>query len=165
MSRCTPGQLSEALRTTVLPQASGMAMARVPRITGAFHGAMPRQTPAGWRMPIASTVPGLLEGMTSPAICVVMAPASRSMLAASMTLNPAQGAVAPVSSSMSWMNSPTLPSMMSAAFIRMARRSPGPVLLQVLKAMAAASTAAVASAALAAGARVASLPVKGSMRS
>ena len=42
-----------------------MATARVPRMTGAFHGAMPTQTPAAWRMPIASE-PGLSDGMTSP---------------------------------------------------------------------------------------------------
>ena len=84
-----------------------MAMARVPRMTGAFHGAMPSTTPAGWRMPMAS-VPGLSEGMISPWIWVVIAPASRSMLAASMTLNPAQGAVAPVSSIISVMNSADL---------------------------------------------------------
>ena len=39
------GQRSEALKTTVLPQASGVAIARQPRITGAFHGAMPSTTP------------------------------------------------------------------------------------------------------------------------
>ena len=43
------GQVSEALSTTVLPQASGIATARTPRITGAFQGAMPTTTPAGWR--------------------------------------------------------------------------------------------------------------------
>ena len=35
------GQISEVFSTTVLPQASGVAMARTPRMTGAFHGAMP----------------------------------------------------------------------------------------------------------------------------
>ena len=49
ISRCVPGHISEALSTTVLPQASGMAMARTPRMTGAFHGAMPTTTPTGWR--------------------------------------------------------------------------------------------------------------------
>ena len=49
ISRCVPGHISEAFSTTVLPQASGMAMARTPRITGAFHGAMPATTPTGWR--------------------------------------------------------------------------------------------------------------------
>ena len=47
------GQTSEALSTTVFPNASGCATARVPRITGAFQGAMPSTTPAGWRMPKA----------------------------------------------------------------------------------------------------------------
>ena len=50
ISRCVPGHISEAFSTTVLPQASGMATARVPRMTGAFHGAMPTQTPAAWRI-------------------------------------------------------------------------------------------------------------------
>ena len=72
ISRCVPGQISEAFSTTVLPQASGMAMARTPRMTGAFHGAMPSTTPAGWRMAIAR-LPGMSEGMTSPDICVVIA--------------------------------------------------------------------------------------------
>jgi len=56
MRRCTAGHSSEAFITTVLPQASGMAMARTPRITGAFHGAMPTHTPTGWRNAI-DTVP------------------------------------------------------------------------------------------------------------
>ena len=70
ISWCVRGQFSEPLRTTVLPQASGVAMARTPRMTGAFHGAMPSTTPAGWRTAMASE-PGLSEGITSPAICVV----------------------------------------------------------------------------------------------
>ena len=126
ISRCVPGHISEAFSTTVLPQASGMATARVPRMTGAFHGAMPTQTPAAWRIPMAS-VPGLSDGMTSPVICVVIAAASRSMLAASITLKPAQGAVAPVSSIISRVNSSTLEASTSAAFISSVRRSPGPV--------------------------------------
>ena len=40
-------QFSLPLSTTVLPQASGVAIARTPRMTGAFHGAMPSTTPAG----------------------------------------------------------------------------------------------------------------------
>jgi hypothetical protein len=49
----------------VLPYASGVAIARVERITGAFHGAMPTTTPAGCRTPI-DNAPGTSEGMTSP---------------------------------------------------------------------------------------------------
>ena len=60
------GQFSLPFRTTVLPQASGVAIARTPRMMGAFHGAMPSTTPAGWRMPMASE-PGTSEGITSPA--------------------------------------------------------------------------------------------------
>ena len=37
----------------MLPQASGIAMARTPRMIGAFHGAMPSTTPTGWRIAIA----------------------------------------------------------------------------------------------------------------
>lgn len=112
-----------------------------------------------------ASVPGLSDGMISPVICVVMAPASRRMLAASMTLKPAQGAVAPVSSIISRVNSPTFESMISAAFIRIARRWLGPVFDQALKAAEAASTAAATSSRLAAAARLASFSVKGSMRS
>ena len=64
-----------------------MATARTPRMTGAFHGAMPSTTPAGWRMPMAIR-PGTSDGMTSPEICVVIEAASRSMPAASMALKP-----------------------------------------------------------------------------
>ena len=159
-----PGHISEAFSTTVLPQASGIATARVPRMTGAFHGAMPTQTPAAWRMPMAS-VPGLSEGMTSPVICVVIDAASRSIFAASITLNPAQGAVAPVSSIIRRVNSSTLEASTSAAFISSVRRSPGPVFDHAGKAAAAAATAASTSARPPAGARVAVLPVNGSWRS
>ena len=48
-----------------LPQAKAIATERTPRITGAFHGAMPTQTPAGWRIAIEKQ-PGLSDGMTSP---------------------------------------------------------------------------------------------------
>ena len=69
MMRCVCGHSSDALRTTVLPQASGIATARTPRIIGAFHGAMPSTTPTGWRTAIAM-LPGMSEGITSPVICV-----------------------------------------------------------------------------------------------
>ena len=60
-ARWVRGQISDALSTTVLPQASGMANARVARITGAFHGAIPRHTPTGWRTAIAIE-PGRSDG-------------------------------------------------------------------------------------------------------
>jgi len=47
MRPCVAGQSSEPFSTTVLPQASGMATARTPRMIGAFQGAMPSTTPAG----------------------------------------------------------------------------------------------------------------------
>jgi hypothetical protein len=46
---CVPGLISDAFRMTVLPQASGAAIARTARMTGAFHGAMPNTTPTGCR--------------------------------------------------------------------------------------------------------------------
>ena len=49
----------------MLPYASGVAMARVPRITGAFQGAIPTTTPAGSRRAIA-VAPGMSEGITWP---------------------------------------------------------------------------------------------------
>src|SRR5713226_2777664 len=58
--QCTRGQSSEALSTTVLPQARGMAIAQTPKITGAFQGAMPSTTPAGWRIASARR-PGLSD--------------------------------------------------------------------------------------------------------
>jgi hypothetical protein len=41
ISRCVAGQISDAFKTTVLLQAKGVATARTPKMTGAFHGAMP----------------------------------------------------------------------------------------------------------------------------
>src|SRR5260221_10927322 len=55
------GQFSDDLNTTVLPQASGMATERTPRMIGAFHGAIDRMTPTGWRKPMA-VEPGRLDG-------------------------------------------------------------------------------------------------------
>src|SRR6202041_12977 len=63
---CVPGQSSDDLRTTVFPQANGSAIARAPKITGAFHGAMPRTTPTGSRTQNAKH-PGLLGRINSPA--------------------------------------------------------------------------------------------------
>ena len=59
--RWVAGQASDERRITVLPQASGAAIARTPRMTGAFHGAMPSTTPTGWRIASDST-PGLSAG-------------------------------------------------------------------------------------------------------
>ena len=66
----------------MLPQASAAAIARQPRMTGAFHGAIPSTTPTGSRSASESR-PGLSEGMTSPVICVVSAAASRTIPAPS----------------------------------------------------------------------------------
>jgi hypothetical protein len=149
---------------TVLPQASAAAIARTPRMTGAFHGAIPSTTPTGWRIAI-DRMPGLSDGITSPDICVVSAAASRKMPAARWTLKPAQGAVTPVSSSISLTKSAVRLSIRSAAFRSSVRRAVGPVSDQVSKAFAAAATTFSTSAKVAAAARVASLPVIGSLRS
>ena len=73
-----------------------MATARTPRMIGAFHGAIARTTPTGWRKPMA-VEPGRLDGMISPVICVVIEAASRIMSAASPTLKCDQCAGLPVS--------------------------------------------------------------------
>jgi hypothetical protein len=87
------------------------------------------------------------------------------MPAASITLKPAHMPVAPVSADTASMNCGVFASSASAAFSSSARRAPGPVWLQDLKASAAASTASTASAGEAAGARVATLPSSGLRRS
>ena len=149
---------------TVLPQASGIATARTPRMTGAFHGAMPSTTPAGWRIANA-TRPGSSEGITSPTICVVRAAASRSICAATLTLNSHQDGVAPTSAIIVSAKSSARPAMRSAAAFNSARRSPGPVDAQTGNARDAASAAATASIMVAAAACVAIFPVSGSRRS
>ncbi len=140
-----------------------MAIARTPRMMGAFQGAMPSTTPTGCRYDIAS-VPGLSDGITSPPICVVIDAASRSMFDASITLNPAQGAVAPISVIMRFTASSTRACSRSAALSSRVRRSVGPSADHAGNAAAAASAAAVASAAEAAAARVATSEVIGFLR-
>ncbi len=164
ISRCTAGHSSDALRITVLPQASGMATARVPRITGAFHGAMPTTTPHGWRTPSASE-PGTSDGMTSPAIWVVIDAASRSMLAASVTLNWYQTGAPPASRMAASTMRGRSASIASAAASSKARRAPGCTADQAGKASRAAATAASTSSRVAAAARVATVPLAGSRRS
>ena len=46
------GASSLGFITTVLPTASGMAMDRMPRISGAFHGEIAATTPRGIRWAI-----------------------------------------------------------------------------------------------------------------
>ena len=75
-------------------------------MTGAFQGAMPTQHARRLAQRHGERA-GLVGGMTSPPIWVVIAAASRSMLAASITLKPVQGAVAPVSAIAVAMNSPS----------------------------------------------------------
>ena len=66
IAACVRGHISEALRTTVLPYASGAATARTPSMTGAFQGAMPTTTPTGWRTAFAR-LPAMCEGISSSA--------------------------------------------------------------------------------------------------
>src|SRR3954454_25054063 len=60
---CVRGHSSDALSTTVLPYAKGVATARVARITGAFHGAIPTTTPTGWRTAMAVS-PGTFDAIS-----------------------------------------------------------------------------------------------------
>ena len=158
------GQTSDDLRITVLPQASGMASARTPRITGAFHGAMPNTTPTGWRCAMAR-LPGTSEGTTSPDTCVVIDAASRSIDAAKCTLKCPQPAVEPVSSRTAAAKSAARASRRSAALLSLARRAPGPCADHAGNAAWAAATAARASSTDAAAARVTTLPLTGLRRS
>ncbi len=164
ISQWVRGHCSDAFSTTVLPQASGTARARVPRMIGAFQGAMPTTTPTGWRIAMHRRL-GWSEGITSPVMWVVAAAASRSMPEASMMLNRAQPSVAPTSVIIASTNSPARASMISAALLSRARRWFGPVSDQAGKAAWAASHAAVQSPGPAAAARVATSLVTGLRRS
>src|SRR5690606_17143643 len=110
--------------TTVLPQASGVASERTPRISGALHGAIAKHTPAPRRTAIDSE-PGRLLGIISPVICVTSPAASRKISADSVTLNMAQPLVAPISSLMAATKSGALAISISAAFRRMFLREFG----------------------------------------
>jgi hypothetical protein len=103
--------------------------------------------------------------MISPAIAVVIAAASRSIVAASATLNRPQASVAPVSSAMASQKSAARRSSSVAAALNRARRSPGPMADHLGNADAAEAAAAMASSMLAAAARVAGSPVTGFRRS
>ena len=164
MSECVRGHSSEAFRITVLPQASGTAMARTPRMMGAFQGAIPRMTPTGSRS-VNARHPGLSDGMTSPPICVVNAAASRIMPAASIKLNMAQPAVAPTSAIIARTKSSLRASSAVAAFIKSARRAFGPSVDHPGNALAARSTTKRASAGDIAAALLAGSWVSGLMRS
>lgn len=119
---------------------------------------MPSTTPHGTRI-ASARLPGTSDGITSPAICVVIDAASRSMFAASVTLKPIQPGVAPVSATPVAMNASMRASIRSAAFSSSRRRSVGASADHAGNARCAASIAASASAAPAAGARDASAPV------
>ena len=125
---------------------------------------MPNTTPTGWRCAIAR-LPGISDGTTSPETCVVIEAASRSIEAAKCTLKCPQPAVEPVSSRTAAAKSAARASRSSAALMSLARRAPGPRLLQAGKAACAAATAASASSVDAAAARVTTFPVTGLRRS
>ncbi len=164
ISRCTAGQISDAFSTTVFPHASGIATARVPSMTGAFHGAMPSTTPHGCRT-ASAMFPGTSVGMTSPVSCVIIEAASRSIFAASIVLNPYQPLVAPVSRTPTPMKSGARCSIRSAALRSRRLRSVGGRRAQSGNACRAAATAASASSSVAAAARVTTSPVTGLTRS
>src|SRR5579875_209333 len=127
---------------------------------GAFHGAMATTTPAGARTAMAS-FPGMSDGMTSPVIQYACAAASRSIPAASETLNIPQPKTPPVSSVMVAASVSPRSSSRSAARRRIERRSAGALRDQAGKAAAAASTAARASSRPAAAAEPTVSPVNG----
>jgi len=131
---------------------------------GAFQGAIPRMTPTGSRKAIARQ-PGLSEGITSPAIWVVSAAASRTIDAASMRLNNAHPLVAPISPIIASTNASVRAVSASAAFVRIARRAFGPMAAHAGKASAACLTIAGMSAACIAAAVEATWPVSGFKRS
>src|SRR6266851_3211775 len=158
---CACGAVSEALRTTALPQTNGTAIDRTARITGAFHGAIARITPTGWRTAIERQ-PGTSEGIVSPIAEYASAAASRNIPAASMQLKSPHGFGEPISVA-------TIPESVwaraarrSAALARTARRCAGLAAAHAGNAAAAASTAARASLGLAAGTSQSFLPLKGS---
>ena len=160
IAACVRGHSSDAFSTTVLPSASGEAIARVPRITGAFHGAIPTTTPTGWRTARAF-LPGTCDSIWASCTSDANAPAACSMPDASSTLNMPQPKVAPVSSV-------TIPAISawrsissSAARSSRARRSATGVAAHAGKASAAASTAARASSRVAAEALPADSPLYG----
>jgi hypothetical protein len=157
------GQVSLALRITLLPQASGTAMARTPRMMGAFHGAMPRITPTG-SLRARARQPGLSDGITSPPIWVVNAAASRTMPAARPRLNSAQPLVAPISPIIASTKASARASSAAAAFISTARRAFGPMAAHAGNAAAALPAIAAISPAFIAGALDAASPVIGLMR-
>ena len=59
------GASSLGLITTVLPTANGMAIGRMPRTSGAFHGEIAPTTPNGTRWAIESA-PGIEVDSSSP---------------------------------------------------------------------------------------------------
>jgi hypothetical protein len=125
---------------------------------------MPSTTPAGSRTAMAMQ-PGLSDGITSPAIWVVRAAASRTMPTASIRLKRAQPSVAPISPIIASTKAAALESRASAALVRKARRALGPRALQPAKAAWAASAAACAWAMVMAVEVVATAPVTGFRRS
>jgi hypothetical protein len=119
---------------------------------------MPTTTPTGARTAIAS-LPGTSEGITSPTSAYDCAAASRSIPAASVTLNIPQPKVEPVSSVMMPASSRPRSDSSSAAPASSSRRRAGGVADHSGNAAAAAFTAARASSTLAATAEPTISPV------
>ena len=150
------------LRITVLPHASGTAMARTPKITGAFHGAMPRTTPAGCRTASEMHTRLVRRDDFTP-ICVIRQAASRSMLAAKSTSTPPRARSRRFPRSSAGSIRPPAPREGRPPSAE-ARRSPGPISTRREIARAAASTTLATSASPAAAASLATAPVTGTRR-
>ena len=158
IAACTRGDCSEALRMTVLPSASAHTIARVPRITGAFQGAIPTHTPSGSRTLVDSS-PGTCEATVSSSGSSASSPAARYIEAASETLNIPQPNVPPVSSVTTWAICSARDSRIPAAVSSSSRRASGGVAAHPGSASAAAVTAAPTSSRPAAACTVATSPV------
>ena len=159
-----PGRSRRPCRTTVLPQASGMAMARTPRMTGAFHGAMPSTTPAGWRTRHATACRACRTGITSPRDLRRHRRRLAQHAGGEMHVEAGPGPVAPVSRSSPWRTRRCAPRARRrpSGAGRAARSDRSPTRRER---RGAASTALAASASLAAAASLATSPVTGSLRS
>lgn len=154
------GESSEPLRMAVLPAASGSSTARVPRMNGAFHGAMPRITPYGSLNTRAPSPCSDTDG-TAPSMDGMRAAKSLMKAAPISNVFSANGRCDPVSSIWYAISSSRRDSMMSAAFRRMSRRAFGVVLLHAGNAALAESTARRASSTDAPAHRCATCPVAG----
>lgn len=156
------GATSLGLSTTVLPAASAATTERVPRMTGAFHGENAATTPRGSRTARLRS-PSCRVVSTSPRGAVIRAAASRSIVAARVTLNEAHNRVAPTSPAIRSAMSSRRCSIRSAALTKIARRVDRSAVAQLSNAAWAASTARLTSSTPAADTVAYICPVAGLM--